>query len=220
MSKSKLIAFFMVFALAAGIGFLVFRGSVGSPQGGAGPAQETTSVVETKWDKGDQWDKRDKGDMDGSTSSPQADWMTYDNSTFGFSLKHPKEFRVSELNDEKGLAVLFEEAGGGSTGSPQGREFQIFISEFDEPGLVTPERIKQDLPNIKVEDAKEVLIGKDKNLRALIFFSQNELVGKTREVWFIWPEDPRARGNFLYQVTTYPDLDNLVGPILETWKFN
>jgi hypothetical protein len=37
-------------------------------------------------------------------------------------------------------------------------------------------------------------------------------MGDTREVWFI-------HGGFLYEVTTYKQLDSWLAPIMQTWQF-
>lgn len=131
---------------------------------------------------------------------------TYVNSQYGFSFKYPEGFNVSGFPEgEEGTTILAQK--------PNSKEgFQIFISNFDEPGPITPARIKKDIPDMAVEDPKEVFIGSEKNLRALIFFSRSESLGRTREVWFV------QKGN-LYRVSAYEGLDNLIGPVLETIKF-
>ena len=37
-------------------------------------------------------------------------------------------------------------------------------------------------------------------------------IGHTREVWFI-------HNGFLYEVTTYKEIDEWLGSIMQTWKF-
>lgn len=200
MSKSKLFVIFMGFAAAAVVGFLVFRGGASVKEG--------ASVVETRENKGD---KADKG---------ETDWTNYENSSFGFSLKHPKEFKVSEFSDEKGLAILFEEAGGK-------RGFQIFISEFDEAGPITVERVRRELPKLVMEDEQEIVLGgrtspggsTSQKFPALVFFSRDESLGRTREAWFIWPQDPKLSGNYLFQVTARAEWDKMLSKIMATWKF-
>lgn len=212
MTKSKLIAIFMGVAAAAGVGFLVFQKT--------GPAvKETASVVETKWDKGD--DRETKGDEGEKGDKGETDWTTYENSTFGFSLKHPKEFRVAEFDDERGKAVVFQEPG-------KDREFQIFISEFDEPGPITVEMVRRDLPGLVVEEVRIIALGSrtsqgsptSKTVEALIFFSRDESLGRIREAWFIWPEDPSRSGNYLFQVTARAELDEELSRIMATFGFN
>lgn len=148
------------------------------------------------------------------TSNTATPAKTYTNPELGFSFNHPEGLNVSGFAEgEIGYTILAQKPGSRDPSASSGREaFQIFISEFDESGPITPERIKQDLPDMAMEDPKPVRIGSDKKLEALIFFSQNQSLGRTREVWFI-------HEGSLYQVTTYADLDNLIGPILETLTF-
>ena len=46
-----------------------------------------------------------------------------------------------------------------------------------------------------------------------MFFSKNGLMGDTREVWF-------THGGYLYEVTTYKELDPWLSGIMASWKFN
>jgi hypothetical protein len=48
--------------------------------------------------------------------------------------------------------------------------------------------------------------------RGTMFFGKNAIMGDTREAWFI-------HGGFLYEVTTYKELDMWLGGIMRTWKF-
>ena len=45
-----------------------------------------------------------------------------------------------------------------------------------------------------------------------MFFGNNSIMGDTREIWLI-------HGGFLYEVTTYKQLDSWLGPIMQTWTF-
>lgn len=140
-----------------------------------------------------------------SNPSVLTDAETYSNDFFGFSFRYPKDFNSSELEDESGATVLLQKEGA--------REgFQIYITEFDEEGPITPERIKQDLPDTVVSDPQQVLIGEKKDIPALIFLSKHESLGDVREVWF-------SANGYLYQLTAYADMDNFIGPILETLRF-
>jgi hypothetical protein len=47
---------------------------------------------------------------------------------------------------------------------------------------------------------------------ATMFFGSNSIMGDTREIWFI-------HGGFLYEVTTYKQLDSWLTPIMQTWQF-
>ena len=142
---------------------------------------------------------------------------------YGFSFKYPKGFNATELDDDSGDTVLVQKSASDPradqrptpldqdlTGQVSG--FQVYITPFDEAEPLTGARILQDLPPSEVIDPKDVLIGEGKAINAVIFLSTNPSFGKTREVWFI-------REGFLYQVTTYEGQDNLIGPILETFRF-
>jgi hypothetical protein len=45
-----------------------------------------------------------------------------------------------------------------------------------------------------------------------MFFSQNPVMGETREVWFI-------KDGYLYEVTTYRELDSWLSQIMATWQW-
>jgi hypothetical protein len=45
-----------------------------------------------------------------------------------------------------------------------------------------------------------------------MFYGSNSVMGDTREIWFI-------HGGFLYEVTTYKELDSRLVPIMQTWQF-
>ena len=144
----------------------------------------------------------------------------YQNAVYGFSFEYPEDFRITEIPEDLGTTILVEKPG-------TRESFQIFISEFDEPGPITAERVRQDLPDLPMENPQQVILGSRTSdgsptsggITALIFFGEDAALGKTREVWFIWPDDPRVAGNYLYQVTTYPDLDGLVGPVMDSLTF-
>lgn len=139
----------------------------------------------------------------------------YENFDVMFNFLYPPDFTIDEIDDERGLTILAQN-------SAKKAAFQIFLNPFDEPAFVetsagkartlTPARIKKDLPNMVIENPQQVLIGANKNTPALIFFSQDQTLGKTREIWFV--------GNgHLFQVETFADQDSLIGPVMDTWQF-
>ncbi len=136
------------------------------------------------------------------------EFQEYSSPDYGFSFKYSKGFNVSELDDDSGHTVLVQ-----SYEVEPRKGFQVYITPFDEPEPLTAARILQDLPSSEVIDPKDVLIGEGKAISAVIFLSTSPSFGKTREVWFVFAEN-------LYQVTTYEGQDNLIGPILDTLKFN
>jgi hypothetical protein len=46
----------------------------------------------------------------------------------------------------------------------------------------------------------------------IAFFGFDARVGQTREIWFI-------HNHFLYEVTTYKELDSWLNEIMSTWRF-
>jgi len=171
------------------------------------------------------------GDYEAASDDSSDFSEKYINEKHGFSFNYPKDIVISEFAEgEQGNIILGQWAGeqasepsqssaerlrrgGSETGSEPDKKFafQIFISEFDEPGPITAERIKQDLPEMAVEEPIHVIITKSK-LTALIFHSQEEGLGKTREIWFVY-------NNYLYQITAYAGQDRLIGRVLEGWEF-
>lgn len=122
----------------------------------------------------------------------------------GFSFEHPTDMTITSFDEGDGEVMLGQGEGH--------RSFQIFILPFDEEGVITPDRIKKDIPNMVIESPQQVLIGKNHDVTALIFLSESPELGKTREAWF-------AYSGYLYQVTTHADADSFIGPLLETWGF-
>ena len=49
-------------------------------------------------------------------------------------------------------------------------------------------------------------------MSATAFFGANDVMGGTREVWFI-------KNGLLYEVTTYQVLDSWLAEIMKTWAF-
>jgi len=138
------------------------------------------------------------------TAAKNKENSVYTDSQYKFSFEYPKDFTVTKFKEgEEGDTILVQKKG-----SKDG--FQIFISPFDEPGPLTEERVKQDLPDLKMENPEQRVL--KNNVPALIFFSEETSLGKTREIWFVYSD-------YLYQVSTYKELDSLVAAIISTWKF-
>ena len=129
---------------------------------------------------------------------------TYQNEKYGFSLELPKGAEVSKVEDGgengDGETILV------SRGALDTYQMQIHITEFDEEIALSVERIKQDIPDIKMKDEGVVEVGGVKGV-AFIDTEQN-----TREIWFV-------RGGYLYQVTSEPVVDAAVGEVMQSWKF-
>ncbi len=125
----------------------------------------------------------------------------YTNTKYGFSFNLPSLYipRMQSY-DETADILTFDAAGDNS--------FQIFIMAYDEPAI-NPERIKIDVPDIVIKNARA---GTLDGAEALVFESFEESLGETYEVWF-------ARDGYLYQMMTYADKAEEVNKVLGTWKF-
>lgn len=120
----------------------------------------------------------------------------YENTDYGFKFSYPDSFSVKEIDEDSGFTVLAE---GGAN-----KTFQIYINSFDEPGPITPDRIKKDLPDMKIIQSQDFSLD---GVPALAFQTDT-----TVEVWFV-------RGENLYQVTSLKDFTDDLSKILATWKF-
>lgn len=126
----------------------------------------------------------------------------YRSEAYHFSLFYPENLSVKE----------YKEAGGAQTitfsDNQEDKSFQIFVLPF-KGSQVTEKRFKMDVPSGVLKEPVDVMID---NIRATAFFSSNAIMGDTREVWFI-------KNGFLYEVTTYKELDTWLAGIMQSWKF-
>jgi len=139
----------------------------------------------------------------------------YIDSQYKFSFEYPKDFTATKFQEgEDSNTILVQE-------KESKKSFQIFISPFDEPGPLTAERVKQDLPDLIIKNPEQRVL--KNGAKALIFFSEEPSLGEIREIWFIYPvsgaDSNGVHNGYLYQISTYKELDSLVAKILETWKF-
>jgi len=131
---------------------------------------------------------------------------TYTNPNYKFSFKYPKEFKISEMPDVSGGTAILVQNIAKDLG------VQILITPFEDVDFdLTADLIRQDIPDMKISEPQEVIIGSSR--KGLAFVSDNEAFGgKSREVWFIY-------GGNLYQISTYSELDGLLKGIFGTWQF-
>ena len=127
----------------------------------------------------------------------------------GFSFEIPEGFSATAFDENNGKMVLVQ-------GETNAEAFQIFAIPFDEPGPITAERIKQDLPKMVMEEVQNITLG---GATAIVFFGRDGSPGRTREVWFVWPPEPVPHGNYLYQITAPAEFDEELSRIMTTWKF-
>jgi hypothetical protein len=88
------------------------------------------------------------------------------------------------------------------------QEFQVYVSPDSDSGI-TDARFTLDEPSgVKIDPTDVIVAG----ARGIEFFSNAPRLNDTREVWFI-------HGGFLYEVTTYKELDAWLKPTMQSWNF-
>jgi len=210
MQKTKIIGILVgLLLVAAGIGALYrMRGTdsdkqkenINPPQSGFQYEGAPAPAAPTSAHQGTQSPPA----PDGTSASAN----TYTNSTYGFSFQKPEGFRISPFSDENGELLNVEK-------SPT-EGFQLYITPFDVEGPLAADFIRSELPGMTMKNVKNATLD---SVRAVVFESENESIGPTFEVWFVWPESPIPNGNYLYQITAYKDFAGGLSQILQTWKF-
>ena len=132
---------------------------------------------------------------------------SYVHATDGFSFSYPEDFTITNVPNDDGSKAILVQNFSKKVG------VQILISPFRGEDIdITPEVVVEEIPDLKISDAQELLVGA--NRKGLAFLSDNDAFGgKSREVWFVF------RGN-LYQISTYADLDAFLKGLFTTWQFN
>lgn len=126
----------------------------------------------------------------------------YTNDDYRFSLHYPHDMLAREYAEQGGaMNVTFEHP-------ETGYGFQVYVTPYAED-YVTQKQLQLDLTSGVMEDPVDIVID---NVRGTMFFSENSIMGATREVWFI-------SNGFLYEVVTYKDLDEWLATIMATWQF-
>ena len=130
--------------------------------------------------------------------------VLYTSNKYGFSFRYPKGLILKEFNEgNESQTIVFQKLGDVELG------FQIYIAPYTE-STITGERILLDIPSGNIQDLREEQL--TKGLLVATFISTDPFVGKTKEIWFI-------DGEYLYQATTFIDLDSWLTEIIKTWKF-
>lgn len=144
------------------------------------------------------------------------DYARYTNRQFLFSIEYPKELSVSIVTEENDAAtIVFKEHD--TTEKPPREKigFQIFITPFGEEEILTPDRITEDIPSARIENAKSIILNPDaaqeEEIQALLFSSEDSILGKTIEVWF-------TKNGYLYEVTAPEHMNELLPKILSSWR--
>ena len=99
------------------------------------------------------------------------------------------------------MTVIFENV-------EKGEGFQIFIIPYNE-SQVSEERFRQDIPSGIRKGLTDVTID---NAVGAAFYSEHEILGETREFWFI-------KNGWLYEITAPKSLDAWLSKIVATLEF-
>ena len=161
----------------------------------------------------------------------------YENSQYGFSFQKPEGYTVGEFDQDEGKIILVQVSKtvfDTKNAMPRGTldtGFQITITPFDEMDtVITKARINKDIPDMKVENSKEISItGKDTQgspmyTKGLEFESNNATFGgASAEIWFVYPvrdkDSNGVRGANLYQLSGYHDSLPVMESVVQSWEF-
>lgn len=161
------------------------------------------------------WQNRNKGNPSVSPSIVASEFTkeisqykyteSYIHPTNHFSFNYPKEFTVTSVPSDSIEIILVQ-----STTTKVA--VQITISPFQGEDIdITPDIIKTEIPDMKIDNAQDLLVGPSR--KGLAFVSDNPAFGgKSREVWFVF------KGK-LYQISTYYEFDEFLKGVFATWKF-
>ena len=86
--------------------------------------------------------------------------------------------------------------------------FEVYVTPYSGT-QITEQEFKLDEPSGVENHPTHVTVD---GVPATMFYGNNSIMGDTREIWFI-------HGGFLYEVTTYKELDSWLVPIMQTWQF-
>ena len=93
--------------------------------------------------------------------------------------------------------------------------FQIFATPFGMEEILTEDRIKQDIPSAHMENTQSIILNPDapqhEEVQALLFSSEDAVIGKTIEVWFV-------QNGYLYEITAPAHMEELLPKILSSWR--
>lgn len=139
-----------------------------------------------------------------TNSNIQLSIERYINSQFGFSFNKPEGYNMGEFDEGEKHVILAQQ-------NETKMSFQILITALEaQDAVITKDIILAEIPDMKIENEKEISIG---NARGLIFESNNSLFGgASAEVWFAY------KGN-LYQISGYKETKSILEDIAKAWVF-
>lgn len=157
-----------------------------------------------------------QADIDSKSLMLGEDYARYTNRQFLFSIEYPKNLLAKIVLEENNAAtILFQEDTVTEKPPREKIGFQIFITPFGEEEILTPDRITEDIPSAVIEHAQSVILNpdaeRDGEVEALLFSSEDPIIGKTIEVWF-------TKNGYLYEVTAPEHMNELLPKILSSWR--
>jgi hypothetical protein len=144
-------------------------------------------------------------------------FQTYAHPRYGFSFEFPEEFIIQTYTEAAGETIVVQKENNNELPVEDKVGLQIYITAFNEEEVLTAERILQDVPGAVIENPQHVIINPlapaNGEVTALLFWSEDPAVGRTREIWF-------TDNNYLYEVTAYAHVDEWLARVISSWRFN
>jgi hypothetical protein len=123
---------------------------------------------------------------------------TYTHPKTGLTFEYPSDFELYLVKEDGGEIIVGQKA-------EYGLAFQIFIQPFDEPGPLTVERIRRDLPEMVMEHISETELIRTAT-PVLAFLTTDDILGPIPQAWFV-------HNGFLYQVAFYAPPEDDPNPL-------
>jgi len=131
-----------------------------------------------------------------------AGFHEYRNEHYRFALFYPSDLAVNLHDEGMGASTITFQ------NTDSGKGFQIFVVPYAAP-QVSPERFKKDVPSgVRKESANVTVDG----ALGTMFFSEQSLLGLTREIWVI-------HDGYLFEISTLKPLDNWLQSIMASFEF-
>lgn len=134
--------------------------------------------------------------------TPPEGHREYRNEKQRFAFFYPTSYEVKVFDEGRGAITVTMQS------VKDARGFQVFVVPFG-GSVVTDERIKIDLPSGVVNEFAEATLD---GVPAGTFFSNDQLLGETRELWAL-------RGGYLFEITTARVLDPWFKEAIKSWQF-
>jgi hypothetical protein len=173
------------YLLFLGVGFLTLAGT-----GVFGFVHNTSSAASERAVAAAAAVLANDGSQTVATHTPPSTYLPYANKQFHFSVEYPSDLPLR----------TYDEVGGGFTAAFQDPSthvgFEVYVTPYSGT-QITDAQFQLDEPSGVIQDRTDTTVD---GVQATTFFGHNDAIGDTREVWFI-------HGGFLYEVTTYKELD-------------